>query len=370
MILFCGISMKKLKIDRLEEYLSSLHGKRVKVHSVHEIGKTGAEKLKGFGYGRPFLIRYSVERENKNIVLETMAPNTFGHDHFSDRAQVLLWEHSTFNKLPGHVHSLDVGAFTPDGRIISAGEAEEFFLLTEFVEGAGYNQDLERILSTERLNRYDRARARVLSEYLVNIHKVKKEAPHLYVRRIRDLMGHGECIMGLIDNYKTGYQFITRDLLQRIEEQCIRWRWKIKDMGHRLSQVHGDFHPWNIIFRKGVDYTVLDRARGEWGEPADDVGTMAINYIFFSLQKYGNLRDPFEKLYFIFWETYLEGSKDREILKVIQPFLAWRGLVIGNPLWYPTISLEIRKRLFNFIENILASDEFIPERVNEYLEAK
>jgi aminoglycoside phosphotransferase (APT) family kinase protein len=32
--------------------------------------------------------------------------------------------------------------------------------------------------------------------------------------------------------------------------------------------VHGDFHPWNILFRAAVDFSVLDRSHGEYGDPA------------------------------------------------------------------------------------------------------
>ncbi len=359
--------MPGLDKDKLEEYLYTIYKKRVHITSISEIGKGAAKDIKGFGYGRPYLIKYKIDNEEKGIVLETMSQNTFGHDHFSDRAQSLIWDHSSFNHLPGHVSSLDVGAFTPDGRIISVGEAEEFFILTEFVEGDGYNKDLEKILSSGRAEKSDEERVKALADYLVSIHSIKKESSQLYTRRIRDLIGHGECIMGLIDNYPARHEFITRELLQEIEESCVRWRWKIKDKGHRLSLVHGDFHPWNILFRKGTDFTVLDRARGEWGEPADDVGTIVINYIFFSLQRYGRLEGPFERLYSLFWTTYMQGTGDMELLKVIQPFLAWRGLVIGNPLWYPTLSLDIRKKLFGFIKNILSIDEFRPEEVNEYI---
>ena len=239
---------------------------------------------------------------------------------------------------------------------------------SEFAEGQGYYHDLKRILSVGSLEPIDEERTTALAEYLVSIHRVKIDAPRLYTRRIRDLIGHGECIMGLIDNYPKGYdKVITQDRLHRIEEGCVDWRWRIKDRGNRLCQVHGDFHPWNILFREGVDYTVLDRARGEWGEPADDVGTMAINYIFFSLQRYGRLEGAFERLYSLFWETYMGATGDTELFKVIQPFLAWRGLVIGNPLWYPTLSPDVRRKLFNFIENVLRVSEFRPDRINEYL---
>lgn len=359
--------MHELNKERLEEYLSSIYKSKVRISSISEIGKGETRDLKGFGYGRPYLIKFSVNNIVRAVVLETMSPNTFGHDHFSDRAQCLILEHSTFNRLPGHVRSIDVGSFTTEGRIISLGEAEEFFVLTEFIKGEGYNKDLERILYTGKFDSVDEDRAKALAEYLVSIHSIRKDAPHLYTRRIRDLIGHGECIMGLIDNYTPVYEFINRGLLQKIEEKCLEWRWKIKEMGHRLCQVHGDFHPWNILFRKGTDFTVLDRGRGEWGEPADDVGTMAINYIFFSLQRYGQLEGEFERLYSTFFKTYMDSTRDREMLKVIQPFLVWRGLVIGSPLWYPTLSLDVRRKLFNFIENVLGVDEFRPESVNEYI---
>ncbi|MCC7201044.1 MAG: phosphotransferase [Nitrospirae bacterium] len=359
--------MPDLKKEILEDYLSDLYKGDARISSISEIGKAETEELKGFGYGVPYLIRFSVNNMEKRIVLATMSPNSFGHDHFSDRAQNLLWDNSSYNHLPKHVRSVGVGAFTPEGNIISAGEAEEFFIVTEFAEGKGYNKDLERLLNTGKFEYTDEARAKALAEYLVSIHKVKMDAPHLYTRRIRDLIGHGECIMGLIDNYRTGYEFITEELLQKIEEGCVKWRWKIKGMAHRLCQVHGDFHPWNILFREGTDYTVLDRARGEWGEPADDVSTMAINYIFFSIQQHGRLEGVFERLFNVFWETYFDRSGDKEMLRVIQPFFIWRGLVIGSPLWYPTLPLDRRRKVFNFIENLLAEDEFKPERVNEYL---
>ncbi len=131
--------------------------------------------------------------------------------------------------------------------------------------------------------------------------------------------------------------------------------------------MHGDFHPWNILFRKGIDFTVIDRSRGEWGEPADDVTSMTINYVFHSLQKYGVLYSTFEKMFLKFWETYLTASQDDEILKTVQPFYAWRSLVLLNPVWYPRIAIPIREQLLRFIENVLAIETFNPERINELL---
>jgi hypothetical protein len=173
--------------------------------------------------------------------------------------------------------------------------------------------------------------------------------------------------MGLLDSYPPKLDFVNESDLIDIERDCVVWRWSLKHRAHRLSQVHGDFHPWNLKFREGTDFTVLDRSRGEWGEPADDVTTMTINYIFYSLQKYGELAGVFERLFRLFWENYLRKTGDREILEVVQPFYAWRGLVVASPIWYPSLSRDVRVKLFNFVKNVLQCEKFDLKRVNSYI---
>lgn len=359
--------MPELTVQILSEYLTTLYKEPVSVLSISGHGaQEEGDDLKGFGYGSPLFLEYIAGSERKKAVLETMSPSTYGHDHFSDRAQAILWEHSSFNNLPRHVRSIDSGAFLDSGALISTGRAREFFLLTEFVNGSGYFKDLERIRDGEDATRDDFGRVTALSDYLVDIHAEKYTAPALYTRRIRDLLGHGECIMGIIDNYPRTFEFIDQALLRRIETSCVSWRWRIKDRVHRLCRVHGDFHPWNILFRDGTDFTVLDRSRGEWGEPADDAATMTINYLFFSLQRSGNIEGDLEKMFRMFWDNYLDRTGDREMLEVIAPFYAWRGLVIASPVWYPNLQKEVRRMIFTFIENVLGAERFDPAEVKRY----
>jgi hypothetical protein len=360
--------MPPISVQAVTEYLQSLYEKPVRLISLTRHGaQEEGDDLKGFGYGSPLFLEYEVGSERMRSVLETMAPSAYGHDHFSDRAQAVLWEHSAFNNLPRHVRSIDSGAFLDTGKMVSTGRAQEFFLLTEFVKGSGYFKDLERIRDGAPAAEADLARMTALSDYLVEIHAQKHDEPSLYARRIRDLVGHGECIMGLIDNYPKQFEFIDARLLKRIETACVEWRWRLKDREHRLCRVHGDFHPWNILFREGADFTVLDRSRGEWGEPADDMATMTVNYLFFSLQRFGRLEGGFERLFQRFWENYLARTGDRELLEVIAPFYAWRGLVIASPRWYPHLTTSVRRAVFNFIENVLRADRFDPEDVNRYI---
>jgi hypothetical protein len=314
----------------------------------------------------PVLVEYEVDGQRRKSVLETLSPGPYGHDHMADRAQMLLWDFHAYNSLPRHARSLDVGAFQKEGTLLSLGKTQELFLLAEYVEGTAYIHDLSRLQGDGQLTGLDLARADVLCDYLVEIHELRGTDPGLYARRIRELMGHGECIMGIADGYPPKHGFITSSLLQTIERQCVGWRWRLKGRAHRLRRVHGDFHPYNILFRDGMDFSVLDRSRGEWGEPADDVTSITGNYLFSSLQRDGRLAGAFETLFRRFWDRYLEKTGDREILEVAAPFFAFRCLVMASPVWYPTLSEDVRRKLFAFLQAVLDAEAFNPARVNAY----
>jgi hypothetical protein len=249
---------------------------------------------------------------------------------------------------------------------MSVAEAREYFVLTEWADGASYHFDLERLAHGGALRTLDRRRTMALACYLARIHARKRRDPELYRRRLRELIGHGECIMGLTDSYPKRFGFITEELLRAIEDTCNRWRWRLRGKTDRLSQVHGDFHPYNVLFRTGADFSVLDRSRGEWGEPADDVTAMTMNYLLNSLIRWGRLQGPFEVLFRLFWDSYMEASRDKEVLAAAAPFFAFRGLVVASPVWYPNLTMDVRRSIFRFIENVLDVPGFDPMRVNEY----
>ncbi len=354
-----------IESDKIIKFFKDKFGGSVNI-SIEGISK--GRDVKGYGYGEPIIVNVSYNDKIEKYVVNTLREDRFGHEYISDRAGEILWSFRAFNNLPKHVKAVDVGYISLDGELRSIHNFNEFFLITKYMEGKLYKDFLfelsSRKLRDEDLNMVDK-----LAKYLSEIHSTKVDAdPWLYNRRIRDLIGHGECIMGIIDSYLwSGKEVVERDYLKDLEHKAVEWRWRLRDYMHRLSVVHGDFHPWNIIWR-GDDFHLLDRSRGEFGEPADDIAALTINYIFISLLTYGEFKEPYKNLYEYFFDRYLSYTGDHELLKVIQPFYAWRGLVVANPIWYPNLQHNVRRKIFNFISHVLDLNEFDYSKVGEYLE--
>lgn len=321
----------------------------------------GQTTEKGFGYGEPLLIRVrTAAGEEKRYVFHTAGADIFGHDRRSDRAQSMLLAAETFSAVPRHVRVLDVGAINADGSLQSLDSSEEFYLLTEYAPGAIYADDLRQVARRGAVAERDRRRCALLADYLAALHREQVDGrPAMYRRAIRDLVGHGEGIFGIIDGYPAVMEGVTWERLRAIEEMCWEWRWKLRGCEYRLARTHGDFHPFNIVFDDD-EIALLDASRGSHGDPADDVSCLAINYVFFALGHRDAWHGGLGELWHGFWQRYLDRSGDREVLEVAPPFFAWRGLVLANPTWYPAMSADHRDALLGLVEEVLAADRLDP----------
>lgn len=337
--------------DRLEAYLSRFFQSTIRIRSMEPLGQDSGAK--GFGYGAPVRLCLA-GAPVANVVLHVAGPQGFGHDTLTDRAVQALLPYDTFNSFSGHVPAFDVGVLTGAGGLESLREVQDFFFVTGYAAGEPYYKDLERVAQDGSVTGRDRFRVDALVDVLVRNHRVRKDGPELYRRRVRDLFGHHESIAGLIDSYDA-YDieaYTTAGSLQALEQRGVRWRHWLKRYAHRLCQVHGDFHPWNVLFSEADQPVLLDRSRGEWGEPADDVACMAINYLFFSLRASGALCGGLAELWERFFTTYLDATGDDEILELIAPQLWWRALVLASPQWYPALDVDVRRQLFRFIDGV------------------
>ncbi|MCX8068969.1 MAG: phosphotransferase [Thermodesulfovibrionales bacterium] len=324
-------------------------------------------KLGSGVHGTGFMIKITLQDSSeKSYVIKELTPQALGHDYPSDRASVFLLAYDEYNKLPKHVKAVDVLSLDKDGQIKSISGGKEYFLLMETASGQDYFKDLEDMKDKPHLTEDDNIKIKSMSNYLASIHKVKTDNRHLYWRKIRDTIGHGECLMGVFDFYPDGT--LTYEQMAQIEKMTIDWRAKLKTKYHRLCQIHGDFHPGNIWFQSKDDFILLDRSRGAYGDSADDISAITINYLFYSVMYHGEVKGAYKEAFNLFFDNYLSLTSDEEILSVLAPFYAFRGAVVCNPIFYPNMTKERREIIFDFVRKVLSKDTFDYKNVERLIE--
>jgi aminoglycoside phosphotransferase (APT) family kinase protein len=348
----------------IERYLKrAIHPNAQLLELKPLVEKSGS--LKSYGYGEPLRVTFDVDGTIETLVIRTMKPDAFGHDRRSDRLQVLSLAFDTYRRIPKHVRAVDAGVFDPRGGLQSIPRGEPF-LVTTYADGELYASILAREAELERAPAVSRDRTAALARYLAALH-TQPASKEGYRRSLRDTVGSGEGIFGLTDSY-SGAGVVDAERLEWIELAAVSWRWQLRNRAHRARRTHGDFHPFNLLFREHTDFTVLDTSRGSEGDPADDVTCLSINYLFFALtSNNGRFAGAMRDLWDVFWKIYLERSRDLEVLEVVAPFFAWRALVLASPCWYPSISDEVRDKILCFAERLLEGERFDPTDVEELL---
>jgi aminoglycoside phosphotransferase (APT) family kinase protein len=326
-----------------------------------DAGASAGATGKAAGYGLPQVIRVALpDGSSRNFVLRTASANDFGHDRRADRSEGMILAFDTFGRIPRHVQAVDVGSVLPDGRLLSMRAGGETYLLTTWAQGRIYASDLRAIAERGTLYDADLARCDALAHYLLELHRPRAERPALYRRAIRDLVGHGEGIYGVVDGYPRNTPAAWPARLHAIERACAEWRWRLRGKEKRLVTTHGDFHPFNVVFDEGASFTLLDASRGGCGDRADDVTCMAVNYVFFALEHPSSWPHALGALWRRFWRTYLARCDDDELLAVCPPFFAWRALVVANPAFYPALPPAARDKLLRLAERGLEAGRFDP----------
>jgi len=332
-------------------------------------GATMDSTTKSIGYGAPVRITLADDHgQTRRVVWRVSSSNEFGHDRRADRAAQALLAFDDFAAIPRHIAALDVGAIRASGELVSLRDAGELYLVTSYAEGTVYAEDLRRIASDGTATDLDRARVDALAAFLAALH-TPIDAPLRYRRAIRDLVGDGEGIFGILDGYPTEVPGVSPARLQAIEARCVDWRWRLRGHEGRLTRTHGDFHPFNVVFDHGAQFTCLDASRGACGDPADDVTAMSINYLLFALDRPATWRRGLGPLWHRFWASYRHARADPSLLAVVPPFFAWRALVVCNPRFYPGLSAPARGALLGLAESALAAPHFDPGWADELFDA-
>lgn len=360
--------------DALSKYVSKVIKPGSEVLEIRQLGS-------GF-HGTGFLVRVKTEGEVKNYVLKTIREGGFGHEYPSDRAKVVIDALGSYNELPGGNKILAAGSVQEDGSLKDLGKPKDYFMLVEEVSGKDLWQEFNRIRDAGKLDQQSKDTLVTLANYLAELHSIKPEniiVADRYKKFVRDFIGSGELTLGVLDTFPRDVPFATTNELTEIVQKQVEWWQKIKYNEHRLVTMHGDFHPGNVVFTdKGI--VVMDRSRTKYGDASHDVFDIVVNLINYSIMSYQKYQSPFKDAVELFLNTYLEKTKDLEMLLVAPFFMSFISIVCVHPLFYSAEWLkkqgfsdqqinklnDSKKLMIKFNKNVLNASQFEYKNVEQY----
>ena len=291
----------------------------------------------------------------KRVVIRKMNAGPFGMEELEDRARHVLFCGRTYDSMPQHPSIIDFGFVDQDGGMTSISGVQDFFILEEFIEGSIYGEDFSKLQGSRKVTESMLNSVDVLADYLAKLHSEPVESDVFrYRRALRDVVGSGEGVIGLIDGYPESFHTMFGEVLNELEVTCLKSMQRLRNRPHRLRRVHGDFHPWNIIFDQSNTLWTIDKSRADLNDPAIDVGSMLMNYLMLGLLQ-ENYKVAFQ-LARRFLGTYLELTHDLEILQTLPLYTGMRAAAVASPIFYPDISKKNRLEAFK-VGNLIANLE-------------
>lgn len=305
----------------------------------------------------------------KQIVLRQLNPGEYGLEQPEDRARHILYLARTAAQVPGYAELLDFGVFDATGRLHSLSGCGEFYVLEEFVEGRRYGEEFDTLRSACAASDRDRDVARSLADYLAALHRIDgHEDRTLYRRALRDLVGGGEGVMGLIDGYPPAFADRHSDLLQQLELACVAGVQRLRGTTRKVRATHGDFHPWNILLDTDGDIRTIDKSRADPNDPAVDVGSMLMNYLmlaFWQCWHGGAQRSLTTPAGIVlardFLTRYRNASDDEGIARALPVYTAMRSAAVASPVFYPDMPEKLRTNVFSFATELAVLPEIDPD---------
>ncbi len=326
------------KTGVLSSFLSNRFQNSIKIYKIEHLGS-------GF-HGTA----YKATSTNKQtFILKEFLESGRNLEFPEDRIRESLLIKRTSNQIPFHNKIFDVVQFD-DNQLTPIKDATPVIIMEE-VTNPDYFTDLSMISRSQELSIIDVTRIKIIAQTLAHIHSENQPA-HYYLRYLRDWFGNG-----ILDLTNTIHTLFNEDEIIKLNYKFIEWEHQLSKKKNRCKKIHGEFFPGTITFSSENKLKTFDMRRIGAGEPADDVGSIIFNYMYQSIIDHNTIITCFVESINIFLHEYLLRSKDYELKKFLQVFIAYRCLICIHPDLVP-IPLSKKERLKKMIFPLLNQKEF------------
>lgn len=249
------------------------------------------------------------------------------------------------------------------GIIPEINEETAIYHIQEFQEaGTNYWSLLQDRKQKTKIDEADLAELQKITDYIIKIHQIKY--PSLDVGRqksvyndgLRSVITNPELTIMLLHDFDDSHQLLPSKDHGNYIGLMLNLTRQWKDRHDRLVALHGDFWGANLFFKDDGSLWVIDYSRIPWGDRGIDIGWWLAQYLWFYHE---TKNEYFKELGEKFLDMYEQKSGDKEISKAVSLSLGLLGVIYISPRFYPNLDMEIGKKFFDNILEILQGGRFI-----------
>ncbi|OGZ42188.1 MAG: hypothetical protein A3C80_04380 [Candidatus Ryanbacteria bacterium RIFCSPHIGHO2_02_FULL_45_43] len=249
------------------------------------------------------------------------------------------------------------------GIIPEVNEETAIYHVQEFQsDSVSYWSLLQEKKRKAKVDEKDLAELEKITDYIIAIHQVKHASQDLerlksvYNDGLRSVLTSPELTVMLLHDFSDTHQLLPAGEHGNYVGLMLNLIHKWKDRCDRLVALHGDFWGANLFFKKDGSIWVIDYSRIPWGDRGVDIGWWLSQYLWFYHE---TQNEYFKELGEKFLDMYVEKSGDKEIRQTVSLVLGLMGIIYISPRFYPDLNMEIGKRFFDNILEILRGHQFV-----------
>lgn len=346
--------MNDIDLQKISSLISQKLGKNIEIVSIEKIGS--GYHSDGFKL---------TAKDGHTFFLKRVKSHDLGFEIAERKVMSLLISNGMYRR--SNLQPQPIGVILDNGNeagiIPEVNEETKIYHVQEFQpEGVSYWSSLQERKQKTKIDETDLVELEKITDYINKIHQVKHPSKDIerlksvYNDGLRSVLTSPELTVMLLHDFTDTHQLLPVREHGNYVGLMLNLIYKWKDRHDRLVALHGDFWGANLFFKKDGSIWVIDYSRIPWGDGGVDIGYWLSQYLWF----YHETKNPyFKELGEKFLDMYVEKSDDKEIRQAVSLVLGLMGIIFISPRFYPDLNMEVGKRFFDNILEILRGNQFV-----------
>lgn len=321
---------------------------------------THFEEVSGGFLSKAYKVTTLIEDKENIFFIKEPTEHMLSHEKGENIFASFLTSHRTAEHAQSEPES--VGCFITDkstgktlGITDTLGESHHIVEVQKYRKGTPYIEYLDKLSNQKELTTKDKAYMNRIVDKLYLVHSSPLEVTDsqrkkLYTRGLQEVLTHPELTISLLNENHHASNIFEGERKYEYIVEMLKVIDHLKVHNHRLSIIHGDFWPYNILIDDEDDAFFIDYSRITYGDPGHDVGNLYMYLQWLAIYKKNTIYADLAEYFLI---RYSATGNDELVKQTSVGYIGFTGAACLVEDFYPDATHEMRKTFHTHLLKVL-----------------